>query len=31
MTAQKMIGHFDENKIYLSYDIQGSISQDTAH
>ena len=25
LTAQKMIGNFKENKIYLSYDIDGTI------
>ena len=29
LTAQKMIGDLEENKIYLSYDIQGSIFTDT--
>ena len=29
LTAQKMIGNFKENKIYLSYDIDGTIINPT--
>ncbi len=29
LTGQKMIGNFNKNKIYLSYDIEGSIITNT--
>ena len=31
LTAQKMIGDLEKNKIYLTYDIQGSIFTDTTN
>ncbi|MEK9727339.1 MAG: LPS export ABC transporter periplasmic protein LptC [Candidatus Margulisiibacteriota bacterium] len=31
LTAQKMIGNLEENKIYFSYDIQGSLFTNTTN